>query len=899
MPLAGLFFGALLVLAAAVVLLPGRGPGGPDAPRIAEPDADGVRRLGLAFGTDYRHPFEPGRRVQGQRIEVPSETASLVPAAPHGARLAIRLGNDGGDAGEWMEITHPHDEGPDTASGELVGPLEPTEVVAAGVDAVDGPAEEGTLRPTRAMAPVLLDPGDTIVEVVDLTGDGDMELFFLPTVDEPGADDGPPVVAGRLQTGAGGPDIVPRSGWTSAGWADDNGGCTGGPWYADNLQAVVVHHTVTGNDYSADRVDDVLRAVLYSHVSINGWCDIGYNFLVDRFGTIWEGRTGGVDRPVIGGHAKGFNTGTMGVALLGQHQRRASPAVAEPTTAARDAVFRLAEWKLGRHGVDPAGTTWLRNRSSRGPQRLASGRWHLVPTVLGHRHVGLTSCPGDLALAIVDHLRANLRAPDAVDGVHRVDGWSPHPFGPGLVVIDGDGDVRVAGAAAVAPATSGNPAAPPSPRPVAVGARFVGAVAQGWILHGDGVLHPFGGAPAVAERPAGARDVVDLVAAGAGGGWVAAVDGTVHGFGGRSAPVIGETIEAIGGAGVGPVVAADLTPAGDGYLLHRQAALTAIGSARPAALPAGAGGVVDVAVRPSGSGGWAVEPDGTLHAFGGAPAARLSVDQDLPAGRQVVAVTASASGNGGWVATDDGQLWPFGRERLILPLSTDAAASDAVDATFVGSIVPSDFARRNDSRWFNALSELFRGAPATPNELERWDGWMTFRGGRREVALDLARSPEYQQATVDGFYQEVLGRPADPAGRAYWLDRIAGGTPVVDIGVAFYASPEYVAASGSTAAYVERLYRALLRRPSDPTGAAEWTRLLERGRLTPTGLVAAFYLSEEYRRNQVVRLYDDVLGRPPDPGGLAFWAQRIGETDDVIVAAELAVSDEFYRLALQ
>ena len=91
------------------------------------------------------------------------------------------------------------------------------------------------------------------------------------------------------------PPIIPREQWASGTWDYQNEACDEGPWVADHLQAVVVHHTVTANNYAEADVDDLLRAMYYSHVVVNGWCDIGYNFVVDRFGRIWEARTGSIE----------------------------------------------------------------------------------------------------------------------------------------------------------------------------------------------------------------------------------------------------------------------------------------------------------------------------------------------------------------------------------------------------------------------------------------------------------------------------------------------------------------------------------------------------------------------------------------------------------------------------
>lgn len=877
--------GGLLVLAVSLRFLSSDDGDEPAEPILRSEEAV-TFAVTLQAGYDDPVTNDP---TTGQRLPIPRRTEALVVAAPAGESVAIRIGPEN-DLGEWIELGHDDDEGPDGVEDHDPGPSGDDHRRIGGRRS--GPGGEEFRSELRALPPVLIEEGDTTVEIVHLAGAGHgLQANFLLASDDEA--DGPPVVAGRLQApGPAAPAISPRSAWTDKGWAGGNSGCQGGPWYAQNLQAVVVHHTVTSNSYRQDQVDDLLRAIRFSHVDVNGWCDVGYNFLVDRFGTIWEGRSGGVDQPVIGGHAKGFNTSTMGVALLGQHQPRARPTAARPAAAAEQAVDELARWKLSLHGIDPAGRTWLKNRSARGPQRLASGQWHLVPTIMGHRHLGLTSCPGDHGLDLVAQLAAELDPPTAENGVHRFASWSPHPHGPAFVAVDGRGELRAAGGGVIAAAEPGDaPVAPPSPAPKAVAAVMVGDRAQGWTLHGDGMLHPFGGAPASAERPAGDRQVVDLALADGGGGWVVATDGGIFGFGGQP--------DLVGQNSVGPIGAADLTGRGDGYLLDVDGRLSAVGAAPTIDLGRGVGRLVDVAVHPSGQGGWVAQADGVIHHFGSAPPVEVTSPGGSIGPHPVVAILAANGGGGGWLATADGQLWPFGRERLVLPLTTDATGGAVVDVALAGSHLPDAFVNGDDGRYLTELSQLFRGRPATPDEQEKWDGWLAYRGGRMEVTLELARSPEWVSRQLDQMYRDVLGRAPDPDGLRYWQDRVATGMTVSEVGVWFYGSPEYVASAGTTEAYVELLYQQLLGRSSDAAGLANWVQVIESGRAGPAAVAAAFYRSSEYRRQQATALFTTVLGRLPERDAVVYWAHRLGQTDDVIIAAELAASEEFYRRSLE
>jgi len=190
-----------------------------------------------------------------------------------------------------------------------------------------------------------------------------------------------PGVPGRELQQAGAPAILPRSGWNA-----DEKIRRGKPSFAPVLRLALVHHTAGANGYSAAQSPAIVRAIQLYHVQGNGWNDIGYNFLVDRFGQVFEGRYGGIERNVVGAHAEGFNTGSVGVALLGEY---GSLAVAQK---ARDALAALLAWRLDVAHVDPATTLSF---ISGGNARFAAGLPVFLRTVSGHRDTGFTDCPGN------------------------------------------------------------------------------------------------------------------------------------------------------------------------------------------------------------------------------------------------------------------------------------------------------------------------------------------------------------------------------------------------------------------------------------------------------------------------------------------------------------------------
>ncbi len=173
------------------------------------------------------------------------------------------------------------------------------------------------------------------------------------------------------------------------------------PSIAPDLKLAVVHHSVSANAYTRDDVPKMLRSIQAYHMDAQGWNDIAYNFAVDRFGRIWEARAGGVGKMVIGGHARGFNTFSVGVVVLGDFTSAA------PSQASVDAVADVIGWKFAHHQVDVRGTAPF---TSLGGPRYETGAVANLPRVVGHRDVGRTGCPGDQLHRRLGEIRAKAAA---------------------------------------------------------------------------------------------------------------------------------------------------------------------------------------------------------------------------------------------------------------------------------------------------------------------------------------------------------------------------------------------------------------------------------------------------------------------------------------------------------
>jgi hypothetical protein len=175
-----------------------------------------------------------------------------------------------------------------------------------------------------------------------------------------------PAVVSRAQWGAPMPRRTPRA--------------------TSTIRAAVIHHTGMSNNYSPEEAPGVVRAVHHIHANIRGWGDIGYHALVDRYGTVYEGRAGGLQRALVGAHTGGFNIGTFGISVMGTYDQ------ARPPDIAIEAVAQMIAWKFRIHGVDAAASVRLRSNGSTS--------WypkdHVVelPTIFAHRNVSNTICPG-------------------------------------------------------------------------------------------------------------------------------------------------------------------------------------------------------------------------------------------------------------------------------------------------------------------------------------------------------------------------------------------------------------------------------------------------------------------------------------------------------------------------
>ncbi|MCU0282456.1 MAG: N-acetylmuramoyl-L-alanine amidase [Candidatus Nanopelagicales bacterium] len=205
---------------------------------------------------------------------------------------------------------------------------------------------------------------------------------------------------GQVRAAAiGQPPIITRAQWgANESWRNR------APIYTSNLKAGFVHHTASTSNYSPAQAAAQVRAIYAYHTKSLGHSDIDYNFVVDRFGRLYEGRAGGIDQPVLGGHTAGFNAHTFAVVALGNFSTFTPPS--GDMAAIRGSIAQLFAWKLGLHGVNPGATVRLESAGYIKATRYPKGSIATLPAVSSHQMVNYTACPGTSLQAQLGSIRS-------------------------------------------------------------------------------------------------------------------------------------------------------------------------------------------------------------------------------------------------------------------------------------------------------------------------------------------------------------------------------------------------------------------------------------------------------------------------------------------------------------
>jgi len=265
-----------------------------------------------------------------------------------------------------------------------------------------------------------------------------------------------------------------------------------------------------------------------------------------------------------------------------------------------------------------------------------------------------------------------------------------------------------------------------------------------------------------------------------------------------------------------------------------------------------------------------------------------------------VAVRRTTFGGARW-----GNLYPQSEASAIVEFADNRDPNGTVlGLRAVGGayqIVPVDpVDRAQKSSFVEALYLDFVGRTPSAAEVLHWVSRLDLGTSRYEVATALSRTDTWITAVVTRFYRDTLGRDPDPAGLAGWVQAVRSGTPVTTIASCFYGSDEYLAvmANGDLEDWVTDLYRKLLFRAPDAGGVHSWLGAMARGTDRPT-VALSFYQADETSIVRVDTLYVALLGRHADSVGLAGWPAVVRAQGDLVLAAYLAASEEYYARAQQ
>ena len=373
-------------IAVPVMSLPGRGP-----------HAVRAEVVDLAFARTDLTDRQLPKAVHGvaQRVLTPAEftkkpfsmvgltwDAASAPDPASGAEMPFELSVRTRSHGTWSawDELHADSDAPDSTDD---------------ADTAGAPERAGT-------APTWVGPSDALQVRLDRFR-GTLPAGLSALVIDPGssaadADVGSPHVLSSAHAAIAWPTIHRRREWGA-----NEKLRTSAPRYNDTIRSGFVHHTAGTNNYSPADVPKMIRGVYAYHVKGRGWSDIGYNFVVDKFGRTWEGRAGGVERAVLGAHTGGFNRDTFGVAALGNFEK------AQPTPAMLAAIAQVFAWKFAMYGtepgLDPLGKVTLLSQGG-GTARFRAGKSATFVRISGHRDAGLTACPGRNLYAQLPVIRA-------------------------------------------------------------------------------------------------------------------------------------------------------------------------------------------------------------------------------------------------------------------------------------------------------------------------------------------------------------------------------------------------------------------------------------------------------------------------------------------------------------
>ena len=376
----------------------------------------------MPAGDDPGAPL--GAVVKELTQDTPFSMVALTSETVDGAVAQVRRQLEDGTWGPWI-ATEPIESGSSDAAPEagkmgtepvfvgstkavqllltpptVAAPVVPAPAPAPDVAAEPAPAPDVAPEPAPAAEPATEDLGYVPASVTKPLRQQENAVAaavedISAALIQPGTSPADSALADLATPVAGnaGPKVISRAQWG----ADESIRCKN-PTYDDFVGGATVHHTAGSNEYSKSESAEIVRGIYAYHAQTLGWCDVGYNVIVDKYGQIFEGRAGGLDQAVQGAHAGGFNENTVGIAMMGDYS------TVTPSQETLNSVGEFLGWRLGQAGLDPQGQTSMISEGT-DFTFVRQGQSVDLPVIFAHRDVGNTACPGDAAYAKMSEIR--------------------------------------------------------------------------------------------------------------------------------------------------------------------------------------------------------------------------------------------------------------------------------------------------------------------------------------------------------------------------------------------------------------------------------------------------------------------------------------------------------------
>ena len=379
----------------------------PVTPKVREVKVNGIdpsaaREIpGVVTAPDKKAAKSQPRKLAALSAPTPVHGYATVGVTwKHGTELAedqiaVQVRTRRGSAWSgWTTAAYHDDHGPDPDSAEAAKVRPGTDAVVVGdVDEVQMRAETTSGQAPADLELAVIDPGTgqvtkqaPAIDTAQLPSAGGATTGTTQPKQSEKATTTGDTAALSAMTVTARPVIYSRAQWGANEALRDKGSLRYG-----TIKTGFIHHTVNANNYTEAQVPALIRGIYAYHTQTRGWSDIGYNFLVDRFGRIWEGRYGGVDRPVVVAHTLGYNEYSFAMSAIGNFD------IVQPPQVMLDAYAQLFAWKLSLSDIRAdANHLWVKDR------------W--LQAINGHRDVGQTACPGKYLYAKIPAVRAAAQA---------------------------------------------------------------------------------------------------------------------------------------------------------------------------------------------------------------------------------------------------------------------------------------------------------------------------------------------------------------------------------------------------------------------------------------------------------------------------------------------------------